>query len=275
MENEIIIKDYELPKLEIKDYDAILKAVEEDNKKYLKYIVTESTIDIDTKKRAELRNNAKAINQRRLDIEKKVSEPIKEFKAKCDILVKMYEASADLIDTQIKCFEEKTKETKKQLCMLIFNNNINELKNVLKFESVFDEKWLNKSVNIEIVEKEIKEAIEKINNELKAIENLNSKYEVELKNDYLLNFDLGQVIIKNNKLIESEEILKKASIERETRQEDEKEQKIEEMLVKPIIEAEIDIEQTYRLELTASTQKLEKVREFLELNKISWKNLDK
>lgn len=273
MENEIIVKEYELPKLEIKDYEKILKAVEEENKMYDKYLVTESTLDTDIKKRAELRNNAKSINQRRLDIEKKISEPIKEFKTKCDVLIKMYEASADLIDTQIKVFETRTKNAKKELCVEIFNNNINELKDVLKFETLFNEKWLNKGTDIKDVEKEIKEKTSKINDDLKAIENLKSKYEIELKNDYLINFDLGKVIIKNNNLIESEEKLKKASEELETRKEIEKEIKIEEMITTPVEVKEEEKTQTYTLEITGTVSQQKLLKEFLDINNMSYKKI--
>ena len=87
--NEIEIKKYELPKLEIKDYDQIKKFVEEENEKYKNYLVTEDTLEKDTKKRAELRKQAKAIDDRRKEIEKEISLPIKEFKKKCDVLKKM------------------------------------------------------------------------------------------------------------------------------------------------------------------------------------------
>ena len=99
---EITIKEYELPKLEIKDYDELLEAVTKDNEKYKNYTVFEETLDDDTKKRAELRKIAKTIDDRRKEIEKAVSLPIKEFKEKCDKLKSMYENSADLIDEQIK-----------------------------------------------------------------------------------------------------------------------------------------------------------------------------
>ena len=48
--NEIEVKKYELPKLEIKNYDEILEQAKKDTEKYQKYIVTKATLDEDTKK---------------------------------------------------------------------------------------------------------------------------------------------------------------------------------------------------------------------------------
>ena len=118
---DIEIRKYELPKIEIKDYEEIKKLAEEDTEKYKNYIVTDETLDSDIKKRAELRKIAKAIDTRRKEIEKDVSVPIKKFKEDCDYLKKLYEDSADLIDTQVKVFDEKQKNEKKAKCEEIYN----------------------------------------------------------------------------------------------------------------------------------------------------------
>ena len=92
--NEIEVKKYELPKLEIKNYDEILEQAKKDTEKYQKYVVTKATLDEDTKKRAELNKTAKAINDRRLAREKEISQPIKELKSKCDAIKNLDEESS-------------------------------------------------------------------------------------------------------------------------------------------------------------------------------------
>ena len=272
--NEITVNNFELPKIEIKDYDKLLKAVEEDTEKYKNYIVTAVTLDADTKKRAELRNIAKSIDERRKDIERKISEPIKEFKSKCDTLKKLYEDSALLIDGQVKIFEGKEKEEKQQEIKKIFNESIDELKDILNFEKVFNPKWLNKTYKITDIEKEIKAVITKTSDELTIIENLNSEYEVELKNDYLNSLDLGQVLIKNSELMKKKELLQKASVERVQKQEQQKQEKIEEVLATEIEIEEIDPIKEYKLKLKAPLSKLKALRKFLDLNNIEFERID-
>lgn len=275
--NEIEIKKYELPSLEIVNYDEILKAVEEDTKKYQNYVVTEESLDADTKKRAELRKIAKSINDKRLEIEKEISKPIKEFKAKCDVLKEMYESSANLIDEQVKQFEIRDKELKRRKIKILFDDNAKELKDVLPFEKIFDEKWLNKgSWNGETfkLENELMDKLNKISNELKSIEDLKSDYEVELKSNYLEHFDLTKVISKNNELNEKKGLLKVASEEKTKIVEEERQATIDDMLTSEVVEEDIDPIKTYTLRITGPLSKQKALKKFLELNNMKVERID-
>ena len=269
--NELEIKNYELPKLEIKDYEKIKEAVEQDNAKYQKYLVTAYTLDSDVKKRAELRNQAKKIDDRRKEIEKEISVPIKEFKAKCDVLKKMYEESADLIDKQIKVFEEKTKTEKKEEIenlyeTIVQSESINEL---IKFEMIFDERYLNKTFKMKDIEREIKEKVEKIKSGIETLKTLKSEFETELINTYLTDFDITKAIFKNTQLKERQEAMKVA----EKKEEKIVEAKVEEMLTSEAKTEEIDPIKTYTLKITAPLSKQKKLREFLELNKMQFERI--
>lgn len=274
---EIEIKKYELPSLEIVDYEKILKAVEKDTQKYQNYVVTGETLEADSKKRAELRKIAKSINDKRLEIEKEISKPIKEFKAKCDVLKEKYESSANLIDEQVKKFETRDKELKRRKIKILFDDNAKELKDVLAFEKIFDEKWLNKGSwkdDIFKLENELVDKLTKISNELKSIEELKSDYEVELKSDYLEHFDLTKIISKNNELNEKKKLLKVASEEKTKIVEEERQTTIDEMLTSEVIEEEIDPIKTYTLKITATLSKQKALKKFLDLNNIEYERVD-
>lgn len=270
--NEIEIKKYELPKIEIKDYDLIKKAIEEDNQKYSGYVVTTETLDTDVKKRAELRKQAKVIDDKRKEIEKEISEPIKKFKADCDCLKKMYEESADMIDKQIKVFELQEKENKKNQIEIIFNKLVteNSLNNLLNLNMLFDERYLNKTFKLEEIEKELLQKINEIVNDLKAIKELNSEYEVSLINDYLKTFSLSTVIVENTRLQELKEKTKTVEEKKEVL----RQEKIEEILNKPVETEEIDPLKTYTLKITAELSKQKKLKEFLELNNMKFERID-
>ena len=275
--NEITINKFELPNLEIKDYEQILELAKEDTEKYKNYIVTPETLTDDTKKRAELRNYAKAINSRRLEIEKEISKPIKEFKSKCDVLVDLYNSSAELIDNQIKVFEEKEKEERKAIIAEIFSENVKELKEVLSLDKIFDDKWLNKGSwkedNTFRLENDLIAKIEVIRQDLITISELNSKYEVELKNDYLNHFQLGEVIRKNNDLIQKEELLKKQKEESEKVIEEKKEEQVQEMLIKEVKQEDIDPIKTYTLKITGPLSKQKALKQFLDLNNMKYEKI--
>lgn len=275
--NEIEVKKYELPKLEIKNYDEILEQAKKDTEKYQKYIVTKVTLDEDTKKRAELNKTAKAINDRRLAIEKEISQPIKEFKSKCDAIKNLYEESSSLLDKQIKVFEEQEKQSRKEKIEVIFNENIKELANVLSFDSVFNEKWLNKESWKDgkfALENELIEKIDVIRKDLITIESLNSEYEIELKNDYLTHFELGEVIRKNNKLQEQKQLLNKQKEETKVIIEEQKQEEIEKMIDNPVEVEEIDPIKTYTLKITGTLSQQKALKKFLETNNMKFERVE-
>ena len=276
--NELKIKDYELPKIEIKDYEELLETVKNDCEKYKNYVVSETTLDSDTKKRAELNKMAKAIDDKRKEISNEISKPITEFKNKCDVLVKFYKDSSELLDIQIKKFETEEKNRKKNIITEIFNSNVNELKEVLSLEKIFDEKWLNKGNWKEDgtfkLEKDLIDRINVIRNDLLTIGELNSKYEVELKNDYLNHFQLGEVIRKNNDLIQKEEILKKQQEETKKEIEHQREEKVEKMLETPVQQEVIDPIKTYTLRLTGKLSAMQQLKKFIEINNIKCEKVD-
>lgn len=270
--NEIIINEFELPELKIKDYEVIKEAVEKDTAKYQNYIVTKDSLEADTKKRAELRNQAKAIDNKRKDIEKEISTPIKEFKSKCDALKKMYEESANLLDVQIKKYEEETKQKKKAEIQILFDELVGKeaISSLLTLDMIFDERYLNKTYSLEDIEKDLFNKIRKIANDLKAIKNFNSEHELALINIYLQEFDLGKAINENSRL----ESLKKETKVVEEKQEKIRKEKVDELLVKEVAQEEIDPIKTYILEITAPLSKQKALRKFLELNKMQFKKVE-
>ena len=275
--NEIEVKKYELSKLEIKNYDEILEQAKKDTEKYQKYVVTKVTLEDDIKKRAELNKIAKAINDRRLAIEKEISQPIKDFKSKCDAIKNLYEESSSLLDKQIKVFEEQEKQSRKDKIEVIFNENVKELANVLSFDSIFNEKWLNKGSwknDKFALESELIEKIDVIRKDLITIESLNSEYEIELKNDYLKNFELGEEIRKNNKLQEQKKLLNKQKEETKVIVEEQKQEEVKKMIDNPVEVEEIDPIKTYTLKITGTLSQQKALKKFLETNNMKFERVE-
>lgn len=265
--NELKIVKQQLPVLEIKDYELIKTEVESDVALYENYTVTEETLEKDTKTRAELNNKAKSFNQRRLDIQKELTKPIDEFKNKVDYLVNMYKKASESLDVQIKNFEQKTKDDKKKEIEILFNNNIKELKSIITLDLIFDEKWLNKTTKLDTVEKEIQTKFNKIKEDMIAITNLKSKHELALNSLYLKTFDLGQVIVENNRLNELESKVEKVEVAKE----EIKQEEVKEMMTKEVVVEEDDPIKNYTLSIKGELSKIKALRKFMELNNIEFK----
>lgn len=237
----------------------------------------ESNIDKAKTDKAMLNKTSKLLNDERIKIEKEFMKPFEEFKSEVTETCNLIKQASAEIDVIVKEVDNKAKEERKDKITEIFNANVNELKDVLSLEKIFDDKWLNKGNwkddGTFKLEEELINKINVIRNDLITIGELNSKYEVELKNDYLNHLQLGEVIRKNNELIQKEELLKKQQEESKKELENQKEEKVEEMLEKPVVEGEIDPIKTYTLKLTGKLSAMKQLSKFLELNNIKYEKM--
>jgi len=238
----------------------------------------ESNIEKAKTDKAMLNKTSKLLNDERIKIEKEFMKPFEEFKSEVTETCNLIKQASSEIDVIVKEVENREKEIRKNKIEDIFNSNVNELKEVLSLEKIFDDKWLNKGNWKEDgtfkLEKDLIDRINVIRNDLLTIGELNSKYEIELKNDYLSHFQLGEVIRKNNDLIQKEELLKKQQEETKKEIEHQKEVKVEEMLKKPAQQEVIDPIQTYTLRITGELSKIKKLREFMDLNNIEYVRIE-
>lgn len=232
----------------------------------------ETNIDKAKTDKAMLNKTSKLLNDERIKIEKEFMKPFEEFKSEVTETCNLIKQASAEIDVIVKEVDNKAKEERKNKIIEIFNANVNELKDVLSLEKIFDDKWLNKSSFREDgtfkLEEELINKINVIRNDLITIGELNSKYEVELKNDYLNHFQLGEVIRKNNELIQKEELLKKQQDNSKKELEHQREEKVEKMLEKPVEQEVIDPIKTYTLRLTGKLSAMQQLRKFIELNNI-------
>ena len=174
-------------------------------------------------------------------------------------------------------FDENAKELKDILTLdKIIDENVKELKNILTLDKTFDEKWLNKGSWEKEIFKLLDELLNKIDmvrSDLITISSLKSKYEIELKSDYLNNFKLGDVIRKNNTLLENEQLLKKQNDESKVVVEEQKVEKMVEMANTVVETKVIEESLTYTLEITAETSKMEALKIFLQTNNMRTMNV--
>lgn len=235
-----------------------------------------TTIDKAKEDKAMLNRTAKKLNDERIKLEKEFMKPFDEFKTVVKEITEMIKDSSSKIDEIVKEVENKDKEEKKRAILVIFESEVKELKGVLKFEKVFDERYLNKTFKIEDVEKDLISKLDQIRNDLITISELHSKYEIELKNDYLNNFDLGMVIRKNSELISKEEALKNQEEETKKVIEEQKEEKVQE-IVNRVIETRVTNEPkkllTYRLDITGDEDQQRALKKFLDTTGMTYEKV--
>lgn len=177
--------------------EKVKNEVEEYIRKFDNLIITDYEEIKDFKEiRANLNKVIKTIEDKRKLIKLEYSTPLTQFEKDVKEIVSVIDNVNSKIDIQIKEFEQKQKENKKELIMQYLQTyNLTEY-----LDLIFKEEWLNKTYSITTIETELIGIEEKIKAELLAIENFSTSNieKAELLNDYKKSLDLAGTMQKYN-----------------------------------------------------------------------------
>jgi hypothetical protein len=147
------------------------------------------SISIAKQDKAELNKLAKALNQKRIDIEKAFMQPFIEFKGKVKSITDRIKEVSNGVDLQVKAVEQKEKEIRIENVLDIFIVELNKFDFDITIDKILNEKWYNKISDKEI-SNGIQHALMVIENDLKVITTLNSEFQEELINHFLKDLNL-------------------------------------------------------------------------------------
>lgn len=170
----------------------------------------ESNIDVAKKDKATLNKASKALNDKRIELEKHFMEPFSEFKEVIIDTCNLIKTATNKIDSVVKESEAKEKENKRRQIVDFFDGLNFTL---VPLEKFFDEKWLNKTAKIKDIQKEIQEKINKFNDDIITIEAIGSDVDL-LKSLYLDTLNLNSTIQYANTLKANREKAQKEAEER-------------------------------------------------------------
>lgn len=174
---------------------------------YQNVVYTEDNMKQAKADRAELNNLVKVIEERRKKVKELVMAPYDTFKAELDEVIALIQEPISIIDTQVKEFENRQKEEKKALLQATYSEVIGDLAEVLPFEKVFDQRYLNKTYKLETAQAEIKEKVQRVHTDLQTIDSLDSKYKLNAKDVYIKTMDLSKALAENKRLSDLEKKL--------------------------------------------------------------------
>ena len=181
--------------------DELLSMVEAITAQYAGLVYTDEQIAEAKKDRAKLNKALAAVEDERKRVKAAILEPYDEFDAELKPITTMIKNTISEIDSQVKEYEAQAKAEKKEALRAFFNENIGSLQDTVPFETaVFNEKMLNASTKMEQAQNQIIERIERIRNDIRAIEGLDSEFKTAVKECYFRTFDLGQALELNAQL---------------------------------------------------------------------------
>lgn len=195
------------------NFDELQTELKTSLEKFQNIVYTDETIPEAKKDRAGLNKFKEIIESERKRIKKLCLKPYEDFEAKVKILTGLIDEPILAIDTQVKTYEQKKKDAKKADIEKFFTDNVGELSELLPLEKIFNEKWLNSSVNIKNVFDEILQKIEKVKFDIKTIKDLKSEWELTLIDTYLNTLDIASALAEKTRLEERKKALEDHIVE--------------------------------------------------------------
>lgn len=211
---EMRIENYKKPEKILFNYEQLKGELTEKVAFYEAVVYDEEQIKNAKADKASLNKLKKAMNDERIRQEKEYLKPFEEFKTQVNELIKIIDKPIQVIDTQVKNYEEKQKAIKKEKIIGIYESI--GFPAWVDFGKIFDEKWLNATVK----EKAIQEALtikhEQILADLTTLERL-PEFSFVATEEYKRTLDINRAIAEGHRHAEIEKAKAEAERAKEER----------------------------------------------------------
>lgn len=249
------------------NFEELKQELEKALENYQGLVYTDENIPEGKADRAKLNKLSDSFNNERKRVKALCMQAYEPFENKIKILTSKVEYAKSGIDLQVKSFEERKKQAKQNEIEEHFNSVIGDLAEIVSLELIFNAKWLNAGYAIKNVTSEIDLKLETIKKDLETINSLKSEFSLQVKDNFLRTFDLGEALREKARLEEQKARLE--AYEAQKVQQAPIEQKNAPIEVK--IEAEPEAKTyDFTLRITGATkEQLKALKDCLDENKIN------
>ena len=254
------------------NYDELKAELSQKLEDYKGLVYTEEQIKEAKADRAKLNALATAIDDKRKQIKKQCLQPYEQFEAQIKDLLAVIKEPVALIDSQIKGYEEEKKAKKLEEVKALFEklkDAVGEELEFISFEQVFEDKFLNASLSLKMVETVISNKFNSIKHDIKTIAELKD-YSFEATEVYKETLSLNEALEKAKYMVDIAE-KKKAEEER-------KEQEKEGVALDPqeAEETDADVKREWTaFEAYLSAKEAKMLAAWLKLNNIKIRRIEK
>lgn len=264
----------------ISNYEPLKAMALEQVSAYKSLIVEEDGIASAKTDCAKLRKAAKNASDLRISIKKeheaKISKTLEQLKELTDI----FNDAASSIDNQVKEFDEKRKEEKRSAIGKIYTDNIQDMEQFLPLQKIWNEKWMNKGYGLDAITKEIKAQVAAVEDGIKTIQLLGTKYESQMISAFLEAYNMNDALKKKAELeqIDAEMERRRTEMERRRKAQEEEQQNEEQVREQeePQKQEEVPQEEPrYRLafEVFGNHEQLTALVDYLRASGLEYKRL--
>ena len=179
------------------NFEELKTELSEQVEKYRNLVYTDDQIKECKADKASLNRLKKALNDERIRRKKEYLKPFEEFEGKVNEIIKIIDEPLQLIDKQVKEFEEKKKADKRIEIGAFWETT--EHPEWMTLVRIFDERWLNATYTMKQIQADITGWINRINSELETLEQLDS-FSFEAIDVYKRSLDMNQAIAEGKRL---------------------------------------------------------------------------
>ena len=216
---ELRIEPITMPEVIEFNFEELKEQVTKKVAMYKNLVYTDDQVKEAKADRAALNKFVKSLSDERIRVKKQCLKPYEEFESKINELTAIVNEPIQLIDKQVKEYEERQKTEKLESIKNLFATI--GFQNFVTLEKIFDQKWLNARTSMKKIEDSMSEKKFQIGNDVLTINSL-PEFSFEAMEEYKRTLDLSRAIQEGQRLAdiakrkaEHEAELKRQSAERE------------------------------------------------------------
>ncbi|MDD6191875.1 MAG: DUF1351 domain-containing protein [Lachnospiraceae bacterium] len=235
------------------NFDEIRARLSEGLEEYKNMVFTEESKKDAKETLASLRKLKTAVDGERKRIKKEYMAPCDAFESQVKELTKLIDEPITFIDGQVKAFEQKRLEEKRELIKAIYEGIMDchkEAAEYVPLDRIYDSKWENATTSQKAITEDIIARVQAVEKDLTTILGMESKFEDKGLESYKATLELSDAIETMNRYQKKEEEILR-------RQEEEAKRKTE-------MEAERMEESSQEIPKTVPVKEPENMEEFVE-----------
>ena len=165
--------------------------------RYKNMVYTDETIKDAKADKAKLNKFVTALDDKRKEMKKRCLQPYESFEKQVEELVSIINDPVELIDSQVKAYEEKIKAEKKAKIKTYWEST--DHPEWLTCSQIFDQRWLNTTFSLKKVQEAIDERLAEIKTHITTIGML-PDFEFEAMETYKRTLDINSAIAEGQRL---------------------------------------------------------------------------
>lgn len=194
---ELRIEPITMPEVIEFNFEELKEQVTKKVAMYKNLVYTDDQVKEAKADRAALNKFVKSLSDERIRVKKQCLKPYEEFESKINELTAIVNEPIQLIDKQVKEYEEKQKAEKLESIKELFVTI--GFQSFVKLENIFDQKWLNSGTSMKKIEDFMNEKKFQIGNDVLAINRL-PEFSFEAMETYKQTLDLSKAIQEGQRL---------------------------------------------------------------------------